>query len=322
MIGSEVSDDGLDVIGDVHGQSEKLVSLLGALGYEERDGGWRHPIRRAAFIGDLIDRGDGQLETLSIVRHMVESGAALAVMGNHEYNAIAFATPDPRCSGEYLRRHTPSNEEQHRKFLAAVGAGSAEHDDWIDWFRTLPLWLEVDGLRLVHACWHPDSMARLQDLLTDGRIGHEGMVATSEKGSEPYEALEVLLKGPEIALPEQWHYIDNGGKSRARARMRWWDPEATTLRRVAHIQSDWTDAGGRPLEPLPDTPLDGEVAVRPYTDEVPLVFGHYWSRPESKIVTERAICVDLSAVKDGCPLAAYRWSGEDRIDLERLVVAY
>ena len=30
-----------------------------------------------------------------------------------------------------------------------------------DWFRTLPLWLDLGGLRVVHACWHQPSMDRL-----------------------------------------------------------------------------------------------------------------------------------------------------------------
>jgi hypothetical protein len=32
---------------------------------------------------------------MEIVRPMIDSGAALAVMGNHELNALAFHTPDP-----------------------------------------------------------------------------------------------------------------------------------------------------------------------------------------------------------------------------------
>ena len=81
---------GYDVIGDVHGHADKLVALLTVMGYEDRDGCWRHPTRQAIFVGDLVDRGPKQLETVSIARSMVASGSALIVAGNHEFNAIAW----------------------------------------------------------------------------------------------------------------------------------------------------------------------------------------------------------------------------------------
>jgi hypothetical protein len=46
-----------DVIGDVHGQHDKLVALLSHLSYRETDGTWRHPLRSVIFVGNLIDRG-------------------------------------------------------------------------------------------------------------------------------------------------------------------------------------------------------------------------------------------------------------------------
>lgn len=78
-----------DIIGDVHGHDAALTGLLQKMGYREQDLVWRHPERTAIFVGDFIDRGPGQLETLRIVRSMVDAGSALAVMGNHEFNAIA-----------------------------------------------------------------------------------------------------------------------------------------------------------------------------------------------------------------------------------------
>ncbi|MEG0186401.1 MAG: metallophosphoesterase, partial [Stenotrophomonas sp.] len=77
-----------DIIGDIHGQAGKLKALLKHLGYRERMGAWRHPERSARFVGDLIDRGPGQLETLDIVRRMIDAGSAEAILGNHEFNAI------------------------------------------------------------------------------------------------------------------------------------------------------------------------------------------------------------------------------------------
>ncbi len=81
-----------DVIGDMHGHADKLTALLRKMDYSEHDGVWRHPTRQAIFVGDLIDRGPQQLETVDIVRRMVDAGTAQVVLGNHEFNAVAYAT--------------------------------------------------------------------------------------------------------------------------------------------------------------------------------------------------------------------------------------
>ena len=131
-----------DSIGDIHGRQDKLDALLRRLGYREHRGAWRHPDRSAVFVGDLIDRGAHQAATVDRVRRMVYAGAALCVMGHHEFNAIAWITPDPQDPREHMRPHgKPGNLAQHRAFLAEV-EGKPLHRELIDWFRTPPLWLD------------------------------------------------------------------------------------------------------------------------------------------------------------------------------------
>ncbi|WSA79639.1 polynucleotide kinase-phosphatase [Streptomyces sp. NBC_01799] len=70
-----------DIIGDIHGCSSELESLLGKLGYV--DGA--HPEgRTAVFVGDLVDRGPDSPGVLRRVMSMVAAGNALCVPGNHE----------------------------------------------------------------------------------------------------------------------------------------------------------------------------------------------------------------------------------------------
>lgn len=70
-----------DIIGDIHGCSSELESLLGKLGYV--DGA--HPEgRTAVFVGDLVDRGPDSPGVLRRVMAMVSAGNALCVPGNHE----------------------------------------------------------------------------------------------------------------------------------------------------------------------------------------------------------------------------------------------
>ncbi len=88
-----------DFIGDVHGCCDELQELLAKLGYDpapvETPGpGWSninytHPTgRTAVFVGDLVDRGPRVVDTLSLVRNMVASGAALCVPGNHDVKLL------------------------------------------------------------------------------------------------------------------------------------------------------------------------------------------------------------------------------------------
>ena len=73
-------------------------------------GAYRHSQRSAIFVGDLIDRGPGQLRVLEIVKSMVDTGSAQIVMGNHEFNAICYDTEHPVGSGQFLRPHKPRHE--------------------------------------------------------------------------------------------------------------------------------------------------------------------------------------------------------------------
>ena len=77
----------IDLIGDIHGHADKLEELLLKLGYAKNNGAYSHPHRKVLFVGDYIDRGPKIRETLEIVKSMVDSENAIALMGNHEYNA-------------------------------------------------------------------------------------------------------------------------------------------------------------------------------------------------------------------------------------------
>ncbi|MFE1927985.1 polynucleotide kinase-phosphatase [Streptomyces asoensis] len=70
-----------DIIGDIHGCSRELESLLAKLGYAD---GVHPDGRQAVFVGDLVDRGPDSPGVLRRVMGMVKSGNALCVPGNHE----------------------------------------------------------------------------------------------------------------------------------------------------------------------------------------------------------------------------------------------
>lgn len=303
-----------DIIGDLHGHADKLHELLAHMGYREIDGEWRHSERRALFVGDYIDRGPKQLATVNTVRSMVDGGSALALMGNHEFNAIAWATADPEAPGAHLRPRTgpigAKNRKQHAAFLAEVEDQPAKHASVIAWFKTLPLWLELPGLRVVHACWHPAMMERLRPHLAPGeRLTDALLVLASRKGTREYEALETLLKGEERPLPQGASFHDKDGHERHEVRTRWWHPNPATLADIAL-------APPASLAQLTGLPLPADLLRT--TDDVPTFFGHYWMTGPLELQSPTMACVDYSVGKGG-PLVAYRWSGESQLTPDNFV---
>jgi protein phosphatase len=96
-----------DIIGDVHGCYDELVTLLGQLGYQVSEEpvvdardfgvrvvaplapeGSREASRKAIFLGDLVDRGPASPQVLRLVMSMVRDGTALCVPGNHDIKLL------------------------------------------------------------------------------------------------------------------------------------------------------------------------------------------------------------------------------------------
>ena len=93
-----------DIIGDVHGCASQLRQLLGGLEYtvDPATGAYRHPQRRAVFVGDLIDRGREQREVLQLVKAMVD--ACCAAFGRIELIRIVKGKIERlRLHQEYVR---------------------------------------------------------------------------------------------------------------------------------------------------------------------------------------------------------------------------
>jgi len=56
-----------------------------------------------------------------------------------------------------------------------------------------------------------------------------------------------------------------------------------------------------------------------YVSDVPVVVGHYWERPPAKLWSPKVACVDYSVAARGA-LAADRWSGENDLSIENVVM--
>jgi len=301
-----------DIIGDIHGHSQSLHALLEKLGYSNQSGVYRQPSRKVIFLGDFIDRGDFQCETLDIVRAMVEAGAALAVMGNHEFNALAYYTPDPE-TGDYLRPHSEKNTGQHQAFLEVYQGSPAQYEDTINWFRTLPLWLDLGELRVIHACWDKNEITEIMKYQDGDCYLSEVLLRMScRRGTWQYRAVETILKGKEIPLKSGAGFRDKDGTVRQHIRVRWWDRQVTTYKEAfMGPESARTH--------IPDDPIEGDHIVEYAHDAPPVFLGHYWLEGEPEPLATNIACLDYSVAKPGGRLVAYRWDGEQILSSDKYV---
>ena len=301
-----------DIIGDIHGHSRSLLALLAELGYQKEGSVYRHLSRKVIFLGDFIDRGEFQCEVIAIVRPMIESGAALAVMGNHEFNAIAYYTPS-RETGGYLREHSEKNLKQHKVFLDAYERLTDKYEDTINWFKTLPLWLDLGDLRIIHACWDQREIEKiLNDQAGDLCLGDDLLMMSCRKGTWQYTAIETILKGKEIGLKPGASFKDKDGNVRHNIRVRWWDQQATTYKEI-FMGPDSARTH------IPDDEIAGDHLVE-YSNEAPPVFlGHYWMEGQPAPLAPNIACLDYSVAKPGGKLVAYRWDGEQTLELGKYV---
>jgi hypothetical protein len=299
-----------DIVGDIHGHATKLENLLLKMDYRLVDGVYKHASRKAIFVGDYIDRGSEETKTIQIVQSMVQNGSALAIMGNHEFNAICWATSHPEQPGEYLRKHTDKNFDQHQAFLEEFPVGSKQHTDTIAWFKTLPIYLDLEHIRIVHACWHQESIDELNKIINaNNTLPDEVFLSASTKGNPHYQLIEDVVKAPEKTLPKNVIFKDQYGKTRTSIRVKWWlDIEPTYKNLALTVPEEIMDE-------IPDIVVDD---VYLYQGNKPVFFGHYWMKGRPQIQSAKVACTDYSAAKDG-DLIAYRWSGETNLHNDNFI---
>ncbi len=312
-----------DLIGDIHGQYDKLEALLRHLGYQPGPTrqqkrsevrplpeSWRHPEnRKVIFLGDYIDRGPQVRKVLVTVRGMCDAGDAFAIMGNHEYNAVCYATPDGQEG--WLRAHNVNHNKQVAATHAQFAGLEDEWTDWLEWMKRLPFALDLGALRCVHACWDAKRLA----LLAGKSLTDEAFLRLSATKNTPeHRAIENVLKGPEVPAMEGNMFRDKEGTYRSTVRARWWDiREGLSIGDIAMPPGSLND--DYPVEwwQLRRLPNYGP-------DEPPVFFGHYWipdNAPRAPLAAN-VVCLDFSAGLGG-PLVAYRWDGVSAVSANNFI---
>lgn len=300
-----------DIIGDIHGHADDLEFLLKKLGYNKKNGYYSHTERKVIYVGDFIDRRPKIRESLRIVKNMVENDKALATMGNHEYNSLCYHTTG--IDGEPLRKHSENNVKQHQATLDQFEGYVEEWREYLDWFKDLPLFHELEGIRVVHACWDQDNIDILREKISfTGDFLIDLHSEEHYKKSNLYIAIDECLKGREDKMPEGTFFYDRHAKKRNQMRVKWYrDPRES--RYEDYYMEDIPELKGKSVD------LESVKKLTYYSDDkTPVFCGHYWFSGDPRIEAKNVACVDYSVAKEG-KLVAYRWDGEKELRDEGFV---
>ena len=258
----------LDVIGDVHGEIDALNNLLGHLGYAA-DG--RHPDgRHLVFVGDLTDRGPESPAVLKKVMALVEGGHAQLILGNHELNLLRNEEKDGNSWWV-----NPDKPGEHP-------AEPVRHEDKAmmhQFLETLPIALEREDLRIVHACWNSEAIATLRNREADGL----SVLALYKEYTAKLNQRWASGAGVD-ALNNEWRV--HGGRMK--------DRDWTPVFKPAMAERDREYQMDNPLrvstsgeEQKTDRPfwaggkwrmLERVKWWQRYEESTPVIIGHYWRR--------------------------------------------
>ena len=235
--------ENIDIIGDVHGEFDALLNLITILGYN-RNG--EHPEnRKLVFVGDLVDRGPDSLSVVYLVEEWIQRGNAYAVLGNHELNLLIPDDDDPSRpslkSGNHwfhgleedmISSKSERKQPNYKAIIQKQRLASAEDRERITRFLlSLPLALESKHCRIVHSCWHDESIDALRseskplmDLYTEYRskilkMPNNDNLSLLKQNKNP---IKIITSGLEEKLgPTEKPYV-TGGKERFTKRSKWW----------------------------------------------------------------------------------------------------
>lgn len=299
-----------DIIGDIHGNANSLKELLQKMGYDNTAGYYRHPLRKAVFTGDFVNRGKKVRKTLKIVRRMVDNKSAYAVMGNHEYNVICYNTKSFRRG--YLKKHNSSNRSLLYHTTKAFRDHPEEWAGYLEWMKELPLFLEFENFRVVHACWDKSIVKFVKRNLPGNRMTEAFLHNSARPGTIENEIVEVLLTGIEIPVGENTSLMNSQGNAVYRMRIKWWmQPDGHNLSDIALGE----------YKIIPDRPVKKEEKAMffPYPeDRRPVFIGHYCLREKPGLQSPNVCCVDYCCYRKG-KLVAYRMNGESRLNPANIV---
>lgn len=125
------------IIGDIHGHYDSLLSLLEVLNLQQED--------QVYFLGDLIDRGPDSAKVVDLVM----KNNYHCLLGNHE-QLMLDAIGRGEIRGEILQSWLYSGGQ-----TTMTSYNYKIPQEHIEWMKTLPPYIDLGDIWLVHAGVHP-----------------------------------------------------------------------------------------------------------------------------------------------------------------------
>jgi hypothetical protein len=147
----------IDIVGDIHGEIDALEALLERLGY--RSNGSHPDNRRLVFIGDLVDRGPDSPGVVKRVRELVENHDAQFILGNHELNLLVNDIKDG--SGWFFDERFERDCENYAPFARTP---ESERESLRAFLSEQPVALYRNDIRIVHAAWTTNAINAVSQL--------------------------------------------------------------------------------------------------------------------------------------------------------------
>jgi serine/threonine protein phosphatase 1 len=169
------------VIGDVHGHYDGLMNLLDRIAPEASD--------QVYFLGDLIDRGPQSYQVVEFIKNSPYQ----SLLGNHEH-LLLEAFPNGQVYAPALQAWLQSGG---RATVASYTDMEVlvEH---VQWIRTLPTYLDLGDVWLVHAGVHPEMPLEKQGYAEFCWIRDE-----FHRSTQPYFSDKMIITGHTITFTFQ-----------------------------------------------------------------------------------------------------------------------
>jgi hypothetical protein len=220
----------------------------------------------------------------------------------------------PGSGQRYVREHTPRHARLLNETLTQFEQHPGDWHDFLKWFYELPLFVDAQRFRVVHACWDNGLIEPLRGLFPDGCIDEHFLQASAEPGSFACTVFDRLLRGTDMRLPHGLTLTGGDGLTRSFFRTKFWEDDPQTYGDIVFQP----DALPEPVARTPLSPDEKNNLLRYGVHEPMLFVGHYWRSGKPAPIRSNLACLDYSAVLYG-KLVAYRLDAETRLDPHKFV---
>lgn len=160
------------IVGDIHGCYDELMALVDEACAD-----------RVVSVGDMVDRGPA---SEAVWRFFAETEGAVAILGNHEQKCMRWHHEGLRPA---LSQRITRKQHGEQAWMQALG-----------WFATLPRWLELDEVTVVHGFWEPGRAVHEQHptVITGTLTGEKRVRRLARPWYELYDGPKPLVVGHAI----------------------------------------------------------------------------------------------------------------------------